>query len=87
MKGKTKGKACTVPAPKAKTPPAKRMAEGGEATPRTVAQGLRSVHRQHTRNTPPAGQVNRIVQGKPQQFRTMDDTPSQMRKNRESAKS
>lgn len=84
MKGK--GRGCTVPAPKAKTPPAKRMAEGGDITSaRTFGESQRYVPRAADQRTSPAGEILRRAQGIPQQHRRMDDSPATMAKNRAEA--
>lgn len=52
-------KSCEVKTPKAKTPPAKRMAEGG---PMTNAEYQRTIPRQMAQNGGFAGALNRAVQ-------------------------
>lgn len=77
-------KNCSMKTPKAKTPPAKRMAEGGDITnARTMGEAQKYVSRQ---NAGPMSELSRRVQGKPQQNRRIDDSPSTMAKNRKAAR-
>lgn len=64
-----------------------RKAEGGDITSaRTFGESQRYVPRESARSTSPTGEVNRRMQGAPQQHRKLDDSPSTMAKNKAAAK-
>jgi len=73
-------KSCDVKTPKAKTPPARRMAEGGEV--RTLGDAARRTPRQMGQNGGFAGALNRAVQTATQPKAKVDE----MKRKAEKAK-
>lgn len=73
-------------APKAKTPPAKRLAEGGYLGSKTLGEAASKTDRYRSGGTSGAGELNRRASGYPQQGRRMDDSPEKMAANRRAAR-